>query len=276
MTDLANATTFLFVPGVRPDRFAKAVASGADLVILDLEDAVAPENKGDALHAVIDALDAAPTGVETQIRAIVRINTHALYMGLDLAALGRLVGQPDHGLLGIMLPKTETADEVEAVSRLLGVPVIPLLETAAGVANANEIAHAEGVSRLAFGAVDFARDIDATESAVFDFARAQIVIASRAAGLDAPIDSPCVSIDDADVIGAESRRASGFGFTAKMCIHPAQLPAVLAGFTPTDEQVAWATQVVALEGSATALDGEMIDKPVVDRARIILRRAGHA
>ena len=274
MTDLASATTFPFVPGDRPDRFAKAVESGADLVILDLEDAVAPENKGDALHAVIDALGAAPAGVQAQIRAIVRINSHALYMGLEVAALGRLVGQPDHGLLGIMLPKTETADEVEAVSRLLGVPVIPLLETAAGVVNANEIARAEGVSRLAFGAVDFARDLDATEPAVFDFARAQIVMASRAAGLDAPIDSPCVSIDDASVISAESHRAAGFGFTGKMCIHPKQIAHVAAGFAPTEQQIAWAQRVVALDGGAAQLDGEMIDKPVVDRAKRILERGG--
>lgn len=274
MTDLANATTFLFVPGDRPDRFAKAVASGADLVILDLEDAVAPENKGDALRAVIDALGVAPAGVESQIRAIVRINTHALYMGLELAALSRLVAQPDHGLLGIMLPKTETADEVVAVHRLLGVPVIALLETAAGVANANDIARAEGVSRLAFGAVDFARDLDATEPAVFDFARAQIVIASRAAGLDAPIDSPCVSIDDASVISAESHRAAGFGFTGKMCIHPKQIAHVVAGFAPTEQQMAWAQRVVALDGGAAQLDGAMIDKPVVDRAKRILERGG--
>jgi citrate lyase subunit beta/citryl-CoA lyase len=272
MTDLANATTFLFVPGDRPDRFAKAASSGADVVILDLEDAVAPDNKADALRAVIEAFTASPVALS----AIVRVNTHAAYLTHELAELTALVSNPSHGLLGIMLPKTETADEVQTIHRMLGLPVIALIETAAGVANAHEIARAEGVERLAFGAVDFARDIDATESAVFDFARAQIVIASRAAGLDAPIDSPCVSIDDADVIGAESRRASGFGFTAKMCIHPAQLPAVLSGFAPSVDQVAWAERVVALEGSATALDGEMIDKPVVDRAKSILRRAGHA
>ena len=273
MTDLAYATTFLFVPGDRPDRFAKAVSSGADAVILDLEDAVAPENKADALDAVIDALGVAPTGVASQVRAIVRINTHALYMGLELAALSELVTKPNHGLLGIMLPKTETADEVVAVHRLLGVPVIALLETAAGIANANDIARAEGVSRLAFGAVDFARDLDATETAVFDFARSQIVIASRAAGHDAPIDSPCVSIDDAAAIRTESQRAAGFGFTGKMCIHPSQIEHVTAGFAPTDQQVAWAERVVALEGGAARLGDEMIDKPVVDRAKRILERA---
>lgn len=272
MTDLANATTFLFVPGDRPDRFAKAASSGADVVILDLEDAVAPDNKAIALAAVIEAL----TSSTVELNAVVRVNTHAAYMTPELAELSALVSNPAHGLLAIMLPKVETADEVETIYRMLGLPVIALIETAAGVANAQEIARAEGVERLAFGAVDFARDIDAIEPAVFDFARAQVVIASRAAGLDAPIDSPCVSIDDSSVITAESRRASAFGFTAKMCIHPAQLPAVRAGLAPTADQVAWAEKVVSLEGSATALEGEMIDKPVVDRAKSILRRVGRA
>jgi len=269
---VAHATTFLFVPGDRPDRFVKAVDSGADVVILDLEDSVAPENKVDALAHVIDAL---PPG-SSRVRALVRVNAQASYLAQELVALRALAAQPDHGLLGVMLPKSESPNDVEEIHRQLGLPVVALLETAVGIANANDIARAQGIARLAFGAVDFARDVNASEPAVFDAARAQIVIASRAAGLVAPIDSPSVSIQDVDLVETESRRAAAFGFGAKMCIHPAQLLAVVAGFTPTDEQVAWATQVVALEGSATQLDGEMIDKPVVDRAKSILRRKDRA
>ena len=269
---VAHATTFLFVPGDRPDRFAKAVDSGADVVILDLEDAVALTNKVDALAHVIDAL----TSSSSRVRALVRVNAHASYLAQELVALRALVAQPDHGLLGVMLPKSESAYDVEQIHRQLGLPVVALIETASGVANANDISRAQGVARLAFGAVDFARDVNATEPAVFDAARAQIVIASRAAGLAAPIDSPSVSIQDVDLVETESRRSAAFGFGAKMCIHPAQVAAVVAGFTPTDEQVAWATQVVTLEGSATQLDGEMIDKPVVDRAKSILRRKERA
>jgi citrate lyase subunit beta/citryl-CoA lyase len=269
---VAHATTFLFVPGDRPDRFAKAVDSGADVVILDLEDAVALTNKVDALAHVIDAL----TPGSASIRALVRVNAQATYLAQELVALRALVAQPDHGLLGVMHPKTESTNDLEAMYRELGLPVVALIETAAGIANANDIARAPGVARLAFGAVDFARDVNATEPAVFDVARAQIVIAARAAGLVAPIDSPAVSIHDFDLVETESRRAAAFGFGAKMCIHPAQVPAIVAGFTPSDDQVAWATQVVALEGSATQLDGEMIDKPVVDRAKSILRRTDRA
>lgn len=277
---VGNAITLLFVPGDRPDRFVKAATSGADLVILDLEDAVAPDNKVDALAAVIVALTNAPltnadstSGATAHFRAIVRVNAHSLYWGAELAALSSLVAIPNHGLLGIMLPKTELPDEAETVYRMLGLPVIALIETAAGVANALDIARAEGVERLAFGAVDFARDLDATDPSVFDVARAQIVIASRAAGLAAPIDSPCVSIDDAVVVEAEAARAAGFGFTGKMCIHPSQIAPANAGFAPTSAQVAWAERVVALEGGATALDGQMVDKPIVDRAKRILERA---
>ncbi len=277
---VAHATTLLFVPGDRPERFAKAVASGADLVILDLEDAVAPDNKVDALAHVVDALTNDPltnadstSGAPAHVRAIVRVNAHSRYLGAELAALSSLVATPNHGLLGIMLPKTELPDEAETVYRMLGLPVIALIETAAGVANALEIARAEGVERLAFGAVDFARDLDATDPVVFDFARAQIVIASRAAGLVGPIDSPCVSIDEAVIVEAEAVRAAGFGFTGKMCIHPSQIAPANAGFAPTAAQIAWAERVVSLEGGATSLDGEMVDKPIVDRAKRILERA---
>ena len=271
---IANATTFLFVPADRPDRFAKAFLSGADLVILDLEDAVAPNAKVDALRAVTDALASPHADIPGgTLRAIVRVNADPAHLGPELEAVRKLARHPQHGLLALMVPKAERAHEIaEVISEAGGLPVIPLIETALGLVNANDIATVPGVARLAFGAVDFARDLDATEPAIFDVARAQIAIASRAAGLVGPIDSPCVSINDADVIVRESRRAAAFGFTGKMCIHPSQLEHVTAGLAPTAEQVAWAERVVSLEGGATALDGQMIDKPVVDRAKGILDR----
>lgn len=276
---IANATTFLFVPGNRPDRFAKAFLSSADLVILDLEDAVAADAKADALRAVTDALTTPHEGIPGEgesggtLRAIVRVNADPARLGAELEALRMVASHPQHALLGLMLPKAERAHEIaEVISLAGGLPVIPLIETALGLVNVNEIAGAPGVARLAFGAVDFARDLDATEPAVFDHARAQMVISSRAAGLTAPIDSPCVSIDEGDVIVGESRRAAAFGFAGKMCIHPSQLEHVNAGFAPTADQVAWAEQVVALEGGAAQLNGQMIDKPVVGRAKSILDR----
>lgn len=270
---VANATTFLFVPGDRPDRFAKAVASGADLVILDLEDAVANHRKADALAHVVAALTSSHADIPGgTLRAVVRVNADQL--SNDVAWLGSVNDGAEKGLRGIMLPKAEDSESIaQLVTAMRGVPVIPLIETARGLVNANKIAAVPGVARLAFGAVDFARDLDATDPVVFDVARAQIVIASRAAGLVGPIDSPCVSIDDAFVVEAEAARAAGFGFTGKMCIHPSQIAPVNAGFAPTAVQVEWAERVVAFEGGATALDGQMVDKPIVDRAKRILERS---
>ena len=270
---VAHATTLLFVPGDRPERFAKAVASGADLVILDLEDAVANHRKADALAHVVAALTSAHADIPGgTLRAVVRVNADQL--SNDVAWLGSVNDGGRKGLLGIMLPKAEDPESIaQLVTAMRGVPVIPLIETARGLVNANKIAAVPGVARLAFGAVDFARDLDATDPVVFDVARAQIVIASRAAGLAAPIDSPCVSIDEAVIVEAEAVRAARFGFTGKMCIHPSQIAPVNAGFAPTAAQVAWAERVVSLEGGATSLDGEMVDKPIVDRAKRILERA---
>jgi citrate lyase subunit beta/citryl-CoA lyase len=272
---VAYATTLLFVPGDRPDRFAKAANSGADLVILDLEDAVASQLKSDALAHVVAALTSSHADIPGGIlRCVVRVNNVPALLGPELDALRTVASNSNGALVGIMLPKAENAHAIaDVISVVDGVPVIPLIETALGLVNANEIAAVPGVARLAFGAVDFGRDLDATEPAVFDFARTQIVIASRAAGLVGPIDSPCVSIDDNAVILAESTRARDFGFTGKMCIHPGQCTNVAKGFVLTPEQVEWARKVVKLEGSATKLDGQMIDKPIVARAKRILERA---
>jgi citrate lyase subunit beta/citryl-CoA lyase len=270
---VAHATTFLFVPGDRPDRFAKAANSGADVVILDLEDAVANHQKAHALAHVVAALTTPHAEIPGgTLRAIVRVNADDL--SGDIALLSNVGEREENGLIGIMLPKAEDEESVrQIITAMHGVPVIPLIETARGLVNVNEIAASPGVARLAFGAVDFGRDLDATDPAVFDFARAQIVIASRAAGLVGPIDSPCVSIDDTAIILAESTRARDFGFTGKMCIHPGQCAHVASGFVLTPEQVEWARKVVRLEGSATKLDGQMVDKPIVDRAKRILERA---
>jgi citrate lyase subunit beta/citryl-CoA lyase len=269
------ASTWLFVPGNRPDRFNKAMASGADVVIFDLEDAVAASEKTDARRAVGLALTQPSKDVYSEcMHGVVRVNSLPELLEADLDDLKEVLKVPSHGLRGVMVPKVEDPSQVAYVVEALGdIPVIPLIETALGIVNVNAIAFATGVSRMAFGAVDFARDVDATHRSLFDSARAQIVIASAAAGLVAPIDSPCVSIRDQKVIKRETKRAAACGFTAKMCIHPEQLDTVMRGLYPSKEQVAWAVRVVELEGGATQLDGEMIDKPVVDRAKRILQRA---
>lgn len=276
---VATAMTALFVPGDRPDRFAKAIASDADVVIIDLEDAVAPDAKEDALRAVQTAL---LPGAGPACRALVRINaagtaTH----DTEVRALLNIADEPDHGLLGIVLPKAESpsvaarlASQFTAAARR-PVALVLLVESALGVANSLELARVPGVTRLALGAIDLALDLDAeADSPVLDYARAQIVVASRAAGIAAPLDSPSIAIGDLQSVEQSARIGRGFGFGGKLCIHPAQLKPVETAFTPTEKQVTWARSVVSAGAAAVQVDGQMIDRPVTEKARRILRRAG--
>lgn len=265
VTVVADALAFLFVPGDRTERFDKAFAAGADVVIIDLEDAVAPENKVSALESTKAAL--AGVGVVEEFRALVRVNDRA-----DAVAL---VDGPTDRLLGVVIPKAESPDELAAIADLLPAKcaVVALIETALGVANAPEIASIPRVTRLAFGAIDFAADVDATAPAVFDAARAALVIASRAANKPAPIESPSTNFTDTHLVESDARDARAMGFGGKLCIHPAQLSPVIGGFAPTAEEIEWAHRVVGLDGGAVQLDGAMVDKPVVDRAKRILARA---
>jgi len=270
---VTSAVTALFVPGNRPERFAKAAASGADVVIIDLEDAVAAGDKADARREAVAALRGGG------VRALVRPNASgtAEYDG-DVLALLDLASQPGHGLLGVMVPKAEDPGQLAALAASLpqDVPLVALVETALGLVNAVELARVPGVARLAFGAIDFALDIDADGGDRFlDHARSQLVVASRAAGIAAPLDSPATAIRDTGAVAESARLGRGFGFGGKLCIHPAQLAPVTGAYTPSAEQIDWARRVLAAEGGAAQVDGQMVDRPVTDRARRILERAGH-
>jgi citrate lyase subunit beta / citryl-CoA lyase len=271
---VAGAVTALFVPGNRPERFAKAAASGADVVIIDLEDAVAAGDKAAARREAVAALSGGGSGV----RALVRPNAPgtAEYDG-DVRALLDLASRPGHGLLGVMVPKAEDPEQLAALAASLprDVPLVALVESALGLVNAVDLARVPGVARLAFGAIDFALDIDADGGDRFlDHARSQLVVASRAAGIAAPLDSPATAIRDTEPVAESARLGRGFGFGGKLCIHPAQLPAVRAAYTPSAEQLEWARSVLAAEGGAAQVDGQMVDRPVTDRARRIMERAG--
>jgi citrate lyase subunit beta/citryl-CoA lyase len=252
----------LFVPGDRPDRFAKAAQSGADAVILDLEDAVAPENKDEARSNVADhALRDLPV--------IVRINGSATdWFKADLAALS---GVP---LAAIMLPKAESAADLAAVQIGLGraVPIIPLIETARGLVNLSEILSGQGAKVAAFGSLDFALDlgyIPAWDNLIA--ARSELALRSRAFGLPAPIDGVTPCIDDIALIETEARRASSLGFGGKLAIHPRQIAPIRTAFEPSDDQIMWAKRVIACEQSGVAkIDGMMIDRPVLLKARQVL------
>lgn len=286
MTDaVRTAVTALFVPGDRPDRYAKAVASGADLVIIDLEDAVAPPEKDAARESVRSAL-----GAGASLQALVRINDPATARGAaDLAAIVALADAPGHGVLGVMVPKAGRVEDLRAVISAVaaaGSPpgqgadtadrlaVVALVESALGVAEVRTLAGLPGLTRLAFGALDFALDTGADVDALTgQVARAEVVIASRAAGLPAPWESPSTSLADAHLVEESSRAARVLGFGGRLCIHPAQLEPVRAGFAPSAEDVAWARGVAEAGDAVSRVGDEMVDRPVLERARAILRRA---
>lgn len=265
VNDVASATTFLFVPGNRPERFDKALKAGPDLVIIDLEDAVSDDEKSVARNATLAAL--AGNGVSPDFAALVRIGAPS-----DVDALCR---EPLERLGGIVIPKAEDPQQLAAMSEALptNLGVIALIETALGLANVRDLAEVPRVTRLAFGAIDFSTDLGATDESVLDFARAQLVVASRAARISAPVDSPTVTFSDVELVERESRRASARGFGGKLCIHPSQIEPVRLGFTPTPDDVAWAEKIVTFAGGAVQVDGAMVDKPVVVRAEQILARA---
>jgi len=256
------ARSFLFVPGDRPERFAKALASGADRVILDLEDAVEPAAKDAAREEVVRFLHAASDARTV----VVRVNgADTAWHAADVAALHALAG-------AVMLPKSETADVVKAVHDRVGAPVILLVETVAGVVHLRSIAACAGVARIAFGSVDFGNDagIDGDQEEL-DHVRSQLVIESRFAGLPAPIDGVTVALDDAERLRRDVARARRFGFGAKLCIHPKQVAPVHAGFSPSADDLAWARRVLAAcDGAAgrgaIAVDGKLVDKPIIDKA----------
>ena len=273
--------SLLFVPGDRPDRFAKAAASGADAIILDLEDAVAPEAKAMARTAVAAWL-AGPRPVAT----FVRVNP--LDSGLlaqDLAAI--LPARPS----GVVLPKAEGAASVEALLAMMGearVPILPIAtETPAAVFELGSYARcAAALAGLTWGAEDLpaaigastAREGDGRYTPPYEMVRSLALFAAHRAGLPA-IETVFPDLHDAEALAAYAGRARRDGFTAMLALHPAQVPTINAAFTPTAAEIAHAREVVALFAADPALGvarlkGRMVDRPHLLLARSILARAG--
>ena len=260
--------SYLFVPGNRPDRFAKACAAGADRVIIDLEDAVPPPEKAAARKAVAAWLDPVHP-------VLVRVNSAVTEWFAADAALCR---QP--GVDAVLLPKTEEPRHVDRLHEIAGgtLPVLPMIETAGGFSNALEIARERSAIRLVFGALDFQLDLgiqgDIDELLYF---RSQLVLVSRLAAIAPPVDGINTEIDDPDRLCAATLRAVRLGFGGKLCIHPKQIAHVNACFRPTEEDIAWAKRVMkaaaASQGAAVAAGGELVDRPIIVRAERILRDA---
>ena len=256
--------SYLFVPADRPERIGKALASGADAVIVDLEDAVATASKLAARSSLAAWLDAATS------RVLVRINGVDTDWCSDDLALCR-----HPGVSGVMVPKAERSEDLSRVASITGKATLALIETAAGIDSVRALAAAPGVERLAFGSIDFQLDlgIDGDGEELLSF-RSQIVLASRLAERVAPLDGVSTAIDDIAQVEADAARARRLGFGGKLCIHPGQVGIVNRCFRPTEEERSWAMRVVEAAsrsgGAVVAVDGRMVDRPVILRARRIL------
>lgn len=273
-TPLARARTLLFVPGNRPERFDKALASGADAVVLDLEDSVPIAAK----HAAREAIAAAWASLQARgVPLVVRINPLDSALGHeDVSWLSRLTPGAS-----VMVPKADSAPNLAALNaRFPQASLLPLIESAAGYVNLEQISGVNGVLRLVVGHIDFVADTglqcsgDERELAPLRFA---VAMHTRLRRLAPAVDGVTTAIDDEALIRADTRRALGFGFTAKLCIHPKQVPIVHAALAPSVEELEWARRVIAAdaaaEGAAVQLDGRMVDVPVVQQARRTLARA---
>ncbi len=268
------ARSFLFVPGNRPERFAKAISSGADAVILDLEDSVPVADKTLAREAITREW---PRMQGCKVPLVVRINAITSNEAeTDLAWLSRLPG-----VAAVMIPKAESADCMARLRLRLGpVMLLPLIESAAGYQAVNEIASVPGVLRLAVGHIDFMADTgiqcDDAESELIPL-RFAVTVATRLHQLSSAIDGVTVQVGDVNKLRSDTSRAVRLGFGAKLCIHPRQIDPVHAALMPSEEAVSWAQRVIAADaasgGAAVLVDGNMIDLPLVIQARSLLMRA---
>ena len=276
------ATTYLFVPGNRHERFDKAVAAGADVTIFDLEDAVHPDGK-DAARAAIASWLAARQLSGQAANVLVRINDAASpYFSADLEWLANLpAGTP---LAGLMVPKAEQPVSLGGIAEALrrvnpNGALVALIESAIGVQQADAIATAPGVARLAFGSIDYAVDLGCEHTRdALAYARSRLVLASRVARLPPPVDGVTTVLKDESVLADDVAYARELGFAGKLCIHPSQVAGVQAGFRPSAQQADWARRVIEATSSgshAVQVDGKMVDRPVIEQAKRILALSGN-
>lgn len=271
MTVFQKTRSVLFVPASRPERFGKALASGADVVVIDLEDAVAPADKDSARVSLNQYLEANP-----EAAVMVRINaagTQEFARDLELCRQ-----QP--GVAAIMVAKAQSVEALQ-LAATTGKPVWPLVETALGIAELPNMAKVKGVERFCFGALDMGVELGlkpdtAGARLMLDRVRVELVLHSRVAGLQAPIETVYPSIEEEAAVERIAQQASEMGFAGMLCIHPRQLTPIHSGFSPDEAELDWACRVLAAAASGEGvfkIDGKMVDAPVIQRARMIVRQA---
>jgi citrate lyase subunit beta/citryl-CoA lyase len=267
VSKISEIRSALFAPAAAPTRYKRALSAGADAVFFDLEDAVAASEKDAARDLLVEFL-AGERPADSL--ALVRVNAPATPTGrADLEAVAKM------RIDGVVVPKADP--EAVALAAAAGLPLVALVETAAGILEAAEVAAAPAVEVLMLGPVDLAVELGVRESPSGDeliVARGQLVLAAAAAGLPGPLDGPCLRPRDERVLELEIERARRLGFGGKTCIHPAQIGPVAAGFSPNPAEREWARKIAAAFAAAgegvVEVDGEMVDQPVARRARRIL------
>ena len=257
--------TALYVPGDRPDRFDKAVATGAQLVIVDLEDAVSADRKAMARQAVTTWLADRPD--DGRVRIDVRVNADD---GDDLTAVARL---PE--AIGVRLPKVESASTVDEAAAIVGTarPIVALIETAVGVEAMAAVASHPALAEITLGEADLASDLGTGDDAVLDWVRARLVVVARAAALPPPMMSVYPALADLEGLRTDTERGRRMGFVGRTAVHPSQLPVIAAAFTPAAAEVDWASAVLAATedgGVGRIASGEMVDAAMRGRAQRIL------
>ena len=267
----------LFSPGDQPALLRKAPDSGADVVVFDLEDAVAPSAKADARQTVQDVLGE----MDPDCELCVRVNADAA--AADISALT----DDSLRLDSVMLPKATGSDDVAELATTLesyglDVPVIPIIESARGVLRAAEIADATATDAVLFGAEDLAADVGASRTPAGTevlYARQRVVTAASAAGVDA-VDTLWTDFEDREGLRTDTERGIEMGYDGKIAIHPKQVTVINEAFTPSAERVDWARRVISAKETADdegrgvfAVDGEMIDAPLIAQAETVLDRA---
>ena len=274
--DLSRLQSLLFVPAHRPERFAKALACGVDAVIVDLEDAVAEADKEAAREMLRNWLLAQP-----ESSVLVRINALNSRWFADDLVLCQLPA-----VAAVVVPKAELTSSLALVAEIADKRLLPIIESALGLANVAALAKVDSVARLLFGKLDLAVDLgmdypappgEDDDEQVFLMARSQLVLASRCADLPPPIDGVFTAVNDPQGLNRYVRRGMRLGFGGMLLIHPAQLAVMRQASMPSPDQLAWAEKVLLASqraaGAATTLDGAMVDAPVVLRAQRLLERA---
>ncbi len=271
---ISNSRSFLFVPGNRPERFLKAAESGADAVIIDLEDSVPLGAKSVARDLIAEQWTAL---MATGAIVVVRANSPETDIGKeDLRILANL-----QGLHGVMIPKCESKETLQYVSRAMPqTSILPIIESAAGFVALSEIAAEANVSRLVVGHIDFLADTGmqcAEDQRELDTLRFNVAMFTRKYNLSPAIDGVTVSVDDAALIRNDTLRSVRFGFGGKLCIHPKQVAVVHETLAPSSQELDWAKRVLVAitdsQGAAVQLDGKMVDLPVVLQAQRLIERA---